>query len=623
VYGGVCHKMVSIRCCSTSTNSKRWFSSTTSVVQHMNKKHNNQFIMRESPIFDYKQKGIIYKSVFPQLSLRIESVHGSQDLDKKDVQKIGQSFDSAIDLFTAGHGQPRHTALEVLDGAITHGMGDTVVGLIQLLGMAPSPGFRKPVEQQALRVQQYLSSGLAGESWNNIPHMKAFVALYNNEPLKALSHWEECLLQNPIDVLALRCAQATYVQVGDLKNSLSCVERVIGSWSTDEPGYARMIGMHAYGLVQNGHHIEAEEEAGRSLTVDQDNDYSTLACAYNFAESGRFREGLRLLRELRENFEESTIHGELLFLKALFNMEAGKFTNALFACDCISDFSEQGTQENFIFIVGSLWRLGLQGVNDEMIKEFQEETETRDKNSFFGNGGWFSSGGETGKVQKSGLDIRTMAELYEGIYKDGACAFSLDDDIPIIHVHKVIALCGYRKLDEAEEYIRLLEEHASDSSVAMEKGLVHMLSSIELLPPSELTRQVTLPLCQAILAFSQENWDKCFEILIDTKRNWHLVGGTKTITDLFDQTMFIALFKSAGIHTDLGDDANQILAPPSFQLACARALINDKVSRHPLSPRLWGWHSAVYMGLGDEINAELSKKRSLEMGFGQGGSGSH
>lgn len=137
-------------------------------------------------------------------------------------------------------------------------------------------------------------------------HSQALRALAHGYLCKACSIWEEALLRNPHDLLSVRCAQLVYQRLGDSRNMLGVVERILAQWTSDDHRYSRLLGMHALGLVENGMYSEAEETAGRSLNMSMDNIISVLAMANMFERTNRHREGMRLLRELDEAWRNMT-----------------------------------------------------------------------------------------------------------------------------------------------------------------------------------------------------------------------------------------------------------------------------------------------------------------------------
>ncbi len=73
--------------------------------------------------------------------------------------------------------------------------------------------------------------------------------------------------------------QGTYLRLGKAKSALQCVERVLGCWATSTPNYSRLLALYSVGLFENDFFHEAEQVAGRSLSLSTDNICATRAVA--------------------------------------------------------------------------------------------------------------------------------------------------------------------------------------------------------------------------------------------------------------------------------------------------------------------------------------------------------
>ena len=235
------------------------------------------------------RRGLSYQTHVTQYSYNIRVASGAN------AAEAIQTFDKGVDDILSLAADPVQTlsALSLADG-----LGDVLRGLAKLISR-PTRNDSASLRSLAARLE---TCELSAE---NDHHRLAFLCLQNQEYVKASALWEMALLQNPRDILALRCAQHAYDNLGAAEHVLGVVERVLPQWQTNAPGYSRVLAMHGYGLQVNGKIPDAEETIGRALNISLDNVYATYS-VQGYERSCRPREGLRALKELEDTWIQNS-----------------------------------------------------------------------------------------------------------------------------------------------------------------------------------------------------------------------------------------------------------------------------------------------------------------------------
>lgn len=111
---------------------------------------------------------------------------------------------------------------------------------------------------------------------------------------------EKVLAEHPRDVLALQVAHLMDFCRGDALNLRNRVARVLPHWSADVPGYAYVLGMHAFGLEECNQYPEAEAAGRRALELAGDDSWAIHAVTHVMEMQGRVDEGVTWLEDRRE-----------------------------------------------------------------------------------------------------------------------------------------------------------------------------------------------------------------------------------------------------------------------------------------------------------------------------------
>jgi len=84
----------------------------------------------------------------------------------------------------------------------------------------------------------------------------------------ATETWEQILLADPLDGLALRLAHFTHFYSGDGRKLRDSMARALPQWPEDHPCYGFLLGMYGFGLEESGDYAGAERTGRRAVEIN-------------------------------------------------------------------------------------------------------------------------------------------------------------------------------------------------------------------------------------------------------------------------------------------------------------------------------------------------------------------
>jgi tetratricopeptide (TPR) repeat protein len=161
-------------------------------------------------------------------------------------------------------------------------------------------------------------------------HIAALTAWTEGELDRALALWESILRAHPLDVVAFRLAHFQNFWLGRPQDMVSSVERVIGAWSENLPGYSSMLACQSFAHEEAGNYLGAEPLGRRAIELDPGDLWAAHAIAHVMESQGRRSEGIQWLTTLAPNWEGShNLQHHLWWHCALFMLEHGDHAAAL------------------------------------------------------------------------------------------------------------------------------------------------------------------------------------------------------------------------------------------------------------------------------------------------------
>lgn len=313
-------------------------------------------------------------------------------------------------------------------------------------------------------------------------HLRAARAWLDGDFARSVRLYGDVLLEEPRDLLALQIAHIGDFLLGETQMLRDRVAQVLPHWSPEVPGYGYVLGMHAFGLEENGQYGRAEEVGRRALGLDRRDAWAVHAVAHVLEMTGRSQEGIAFLSERSPDWSPNNgfaFHN--WWHLGLFRLELGDEQGALELFDQrIWPQPSKIAYEN-VDASALLWRLSLRGVD-------------------------------------VGNRWAALADAWGAAGEEGHYCFN--------DVHALVAYIGAER-----------QHDAARALAAMERGLQQPGTN------QMMTRDVGLPLGKALLAFSRAQYDECLQLLLPIRTIVHRFGGSHAQRDLVHLTLLEAALR--------------------------------------------------------------------------------
>lgn len=181
-------------------------------------------------------------------------------------------------------------------------------------------------------------------------HAQAIAAALDNDIERAGIYYDQLLLKEPHDTLALWAAQTVDYYLGAAQALAARAERVAALASPSLPGFHFVLASLAFGLQECGDYAAAEDAARRALELEPGDLRAQHALMHVFEMQGRAAEGLA--------FAPRTNH--MRWHHALFHLQLG---NARGALEVYDGAMSHDSLADLIDASALLWRLRLADVD--------------------------------------------------------------------------------------------------------------------------------------------------------------------------------------------------------------------------------------------------------------------
>jgi len=175
---------------------------------------------------------------------------------------------------------------------------------------------------------------------------------------------DEVLVEHPREILALQVAHVMDFFRGDALNLRNRVSRVLPAWGPAVPGFAYVLGMHAFGYEECNQYLEAEHAGRRSVELSGDDSWAVHAVGHVLEMQGRISEGLQWYSATRQVWDgkDNGFAYHNAWHVALYHLDRGETAPALAIYD--ARFAA-GTETALARVDATalLWRLKLEGVD--------------------------------------------------------------------------------------------------------------------------------------------------------------------------------------------------------------------------------------------------------------------
>jgi hypothetical protein len=161
-------------------------------------------------------------------------------------------------------------------------------------------------------------------------HAAAAAAWAAGHPVLAAERYASIVSVSPSDLLALRLAQSCYFFLGWHGRFAAICDAVLHDWTGSLAGLQFALAMTAFAHAENGDTEHAELIGRRALELDSACPMGVHAVAHAFAESGRYVEGARWMREQHAHWcTESRMRTHNAWHLAMFELEGGDTSSAI------------------------------------------------------------------------------------------------------------------------------------------------------------------------------------------------------------------------------------------------------------------------------------------------------
>jgi tetratricopeptide (TPR) repeat protein len=338
-------------------------------------------------------------------------------------------------------------------------------------------------------------------------HIAAARAWLEGDIDDARNRYEEILLRYPLDLCALSTVHMADFYMGNSIEMRDRVARARRAWYEDLPGYGYVLGIHAFGMEECGDYAAAEDLARQAVEINPRDTYAIHAVAHIMEMCGRQRDGIAWMMDRKDDWAGSNFAIHLWWHTALYHLDLGEIDKVLEIYDTGVRNKRSDISLEELDAAAMLWRLNLIGVDVE------------DR--------W-----------------KELADKWEPSAEDTHYAFN--------DMHAMMTFAGDGRDTAAATLL------AAAASYVTERGKTNR----------RMTKEVGMPICRAILAFSRGDYETAVDLLVPVRYKSAVFGGSNAQRDIISLT----LIESA-------------LRAKRYELA--HALLAERIALKPTSPANW------------------------------------
>lgn len=318
-------------------------------------------------------------------------------------------------------------------------------------------------------------------------HIDAAEHWANGRKRAAIATWEAILVENPLDVLALRLAHHGHFYEGDGQNLRDTVTRRLYAWNPDTPGYGYVKGMQAFGHEETHDYDTALKAGVEAVEHIPQNPWAIHAVAHVHEMRDDPDSGIDWIKENEPGWTTANnFRYHVWWHRMLMHLDRGEYDEVLRLYD--EDLWDPESDEYLDLVndAAVLLRLELHG-------------------------------------QDVGDRWQALAEKCKGHTHDQSLAF--------IDVHHAISLSAAGKGDEKELLDAMqayAESHGDDNA--------------------RVTDAIGLPLARAMVAYREGAYNTVVETLLPIRYHLFKLGGSHAQRDLFNMVLIDSTLKSGRIN---------------------------------------------------------------------------
>ena len=362
-------------------------------------------------------------------------------------------------------------------------------------------------------------------------HIAAIRAWLEGDLEKAVERWESVLLDYPRDLMAIFAAHNTDFFLGEAPQMRDRLSRALRAWDADTPGYGYVLGMYGFSLEEAGDFVRGEEYGRMAVELNPKDVYAIHAVAHVMEMQGRQEDGIAWMTGRQDDWAVDcgfSIH--LWWHTAMYHLDLGEYDRVFEIYENGIRKSADGISLEELDAASILWRLNLLGVD----------------------------------VSDRWADL---ADKWEPSAEDTYYAFN--------DMHAMMAFAGAGRDMAAAKLL------AATASYVTERGGTN----------AQMTRDVGIPLCRALLAFSREDYGATVDLLLPIRYKSNVFGGSYAQRDVIALTLIEAALRAG-----------------RFKLA--HALLAERAAVKETSPMTWKLMGRALEGTGDTPGAAAARGRA-------------
>jgi len=268
------------------------------------------------------------------------------------------AFNDAMDDYMVFSGEPVGKLLTIAEIDPDFAMGYCLTGCLRLFGGVSSAHPRVSLELRAAKARRSRVSA------REQAHIDAFETAARGEISRAGKMWDAILADQPLDMMAAKCAHECYYLVGEVDNMKKSVLDILPAWNETVPYYGFLLGMGAFGLEEAGDYREAEEMGRKAQGIEPRDAWAVHAVAHVMQMEGRCQEGIRWLDDTAGGWGDAVwLAGHLWWHQCLPLIDDGQFDRVIQIFDDHISDCDQDMVTRLMDCTSLLWRLELQGVD--------------------------------------------------------------------------------------------------------------------------------------------------------------------------------------------------------------------------------------------------------------------
>ncbi|MEM7292634.1 MAG: tetratricopeptide repeat protein, partial [Pseudomonadota bacterium] len=161
-------------------------------------------------------------------------------------------------------------------------------------------------------------------------HLQALEIWANGNVVAACDLWDQILVAEPRDLLALKMQHFNLFWLGQSQHMHDAAVRARAAYSEETPGYANVLGIHAFALEELNRYAEAEAAGREAVERHAEDLWGVHAVAHVLEMQGRTQEGVAWLDGPMDRWDDrNPFRCHLWWHAAMFRVERGEFEAAL------------------------------------------------------------------------------------------------------------------------------------------------------------------------------------------------------------------------------------------------------------------------------------------------------